>query len=134
MKVSPDTVGTLERVMDHARARHEVLSGNVVHADTPGYRARDLAPVAFGQKLEQQLSLQPSLARTDPRHLSGEVKGPTSEVTTVDDVDPREDGNTVRLEQQMARLEENRVRFKAAGTVVSRRLALLRYAASDGNG
>ncbi|MFU8836651.1 MAG: flagellar basal body rod protein FlgB, partial [Roseovarius sp.] len=30
----------------HAAARQSVAAGNVAHADTPGYRARDAAPFA----------------------------------------------------------------------------------------
>ena len=38
------------------------------------------------------------------------------------------------LEKELAKIDANRVRYSASTELVSRRLALLRYAASDGNG
>ena len=129
MKVFMEALAQLERVMTHTRDRHGVLSTNVANVDTPGYRAQDLEAPDFADALSQgQLT-------SDPRHLEGGGPvGAASNLEISDDMSPREDGNTVSLERQMAKLEENRVRFGAASTVVSRRLALLRYVVTDGNG
>lgn len=115
MKVFGPSVQMLEQLMTHARDRHGVLSSNVANVDTPNYRAKDLTP------------FDAEMAR------SGSVPA-TSTARTADDQRPREDGNTVSLEKQMAKLEENRVRYGVASSVVSRRLALLRYVVTDGNG
>lgn len=129
MKVFADSLQHLERVLDHARDRQAVLSGNVTNVDTPGYRAQDVEALAFDS--EMGLAMQ----RSHEAHLSGpNAPDAKAEVEAKDDQAPREDGNTVSLERQMAKLEENRVRYGAASTVVSRRLALLRYAVTDGNG
>lgn len=127
MKVFTDSLAQLERVMTYSRDRHGVLSNNIANVDTPGYRAQDMERPDFGDTLQ--------LSRTDARQSSGAgALGPTSNVEISDDQTPRSDGNTVSLERQMAKLEENRVRFGAASTVVSRRLAMLRYVVTDGNG
>lgn len=129
MKVFMDSLAQLERVMTHTRDRHGVLSTNVANVDTPGFRAQDLE----GPSFESKLGL--ALEKTDSRHVDGGGSvGGASSVEISDDRTPRGDGNTVSLETQMAKLEENRVRFGAASTVVSRRLALLRYVVTDGNG
>ncbi len=124
-----DSLQQLERVMDHARSRHGVLSSNVTNVDTPNYRAQDLEQPLFDDALQSELT------RTHTGHVSGaaEAAGPSGAVDS-DDRSPREDGNTVSLERQMAKLEENRVRYGAASTIISRRMALLRYAVTDGNG
>ena len=113
----------LEQLMSHARDRHGVLSSNIANVDTPNYRAKDLAP------------FDATLARTSAaQSAEGGPGSSATAVRTADDQRPREDGNTVSLESQMAKLEENRVRYGVASSVVSRRLALLRYVVTDGNG
>ena len=52
--------------MQWHQARQLVLAENVANADTPNYRARDLAPPNFDSAL-QTASL--TLARTDPGHV-----------------------------------------------------------------
>ena len=126
MKVFADSLQHLERVLDHGRARQAVLSSNVANVDTPNYRAQDLEKPSF----DDQLSL--AMTKTTPGHLDGDAASRGPEVQADDDQAPRVDGNTVSLERQMAKLEQNRVRYGAASAIVSRRLALLRYAATDG--
>ena len=43
------------------------------------------------------------------------------------------DGNAVQLERELAKIDANRVRYGTSAELVSRRMALLRYAAGDGN-
>jgi flagellar basal-body rod protein FlgB len=42
------------------------------------------------------------------------------------------DGNTVDLEKEMATLSENAIMYKAALQLINKKLAALKYAASDG--
>src|ERR1041384_8359546 len=56
--------------MNWHQERQRLLAENVANADTPGYRARDLAPLDFGRQVEQA-SGQLQLALTAPAHLSG---------------------------------------------------------------
>ncbi len=44
------------------------------------------------------------------------------------------DGNAVNLEQEMGKLDANRVRYEVSTELVSRRFAMLKYAAGDGVG
>ncbi len=125
-----DTVGDLEQAMTFNRERQTVIAGNLANLDTPGYRARDLAPdrTAGGAEPFQ-------LARTDPQHIAGASPGdPAGSSVILDPADKGSDGNSVSLEREMAKLDANRVRYSTSAELVSRRLALLRYAASDGNG
>ena len=77
--------------------RHELLSANLVNADTPNYKARD---IDFSNVLEQQLQgklPQHSLRmqRTDRRHLAGLVSTTGPEHLFRVPVQPSADGNTV---------------------------------------
>jgi flagellar basal body rod protein FlgB len=73
------------------------------------------------------------MAVTDPHHLGG--AGTTSDYTTTfDDGGALQgpDGNAVSLEREMSKIDANRARYGTSAELVSRRLALMRYAAGDG--
>ena len=126
-------VNGLERSLSFHRARNTVLAGNVANVDTPGYRSFDL-------KREVQLRNDAadllSLGRTNRAHLT---VGGLAEPYTVTPSESEQgagsaDGNGVSLEQELSKLNANRVRYATVSELVSRRLALLSYAASDGIG
>lgn len=128
MKALFHTLTQLEGKLSYHRDRHSVLASNVANIETPGYRPMELLAARAGLP-------EPSLAVTDGAHFRtapGSIR--PGSVVMRDDTDPRPDGNTVSLERQMARLNENRVRYTASASLVSRHIALLRYAATDGNG
>lgn len=113
--------------MSFHRERHSVLASNVTHVDTPGYRPADLqrgtsAPAAGTAPWRTDPGHQAAPAATDPRLVfdaGGNLNGP--------------DGNAVQLEHELAKIDANRVRYNTSAELVSRRMALLRYAAGDGN-
>jgi flagellar basal body rod protein FlgB len=45
-----------------------------------------------------------------------------------------DDGNSVLAERETARLQENALMFRAVSRGLSKRLAMLKFAASDGRG
>jgi len=126
-----DSVDQLEQAMTFHRERHGVLSGNLANLDTPGYQPKDLeraAPIVATQGGVE-------LAKTQAGHM--DVNGATASSASVftETTDSSSaDGNAVSLEREMAKLQANKVRYATTTEVASRRLALLRYAATDGNG
>lgn len=116
------TLPGLDRLAHHLGfhvERQSVIAGNLANLDTPGYRARD---VSFSEVLTTQRE-------------SGEVTMSFERSTeTADDEVPDEDGNTVALESQIARMDEVNIQYRAVAEVLSRRIGMLRYAASDGRG
>jgi len=113
--------------MTFHRERHAVLAGNVANVDTPGFRPMDLAPVDGSDGAGH-------LATTDPRHLAGPGETETGMRSFSDAGEfATADGNAVNLERELAKVDANRVRYSTSGELVSRRLALLRYAAGDGS-
>ena len=82
--------------------RQELLARNIANADTPGYRARDLAP--FARHLARAADPR-SLARTDPGHLAPAGAGsPAARATPAEEVSPN--GNAVSLDEQALRVAE----------------------------
>jgi len=119
------SVDKLESAMTFHRERHAVLAGNVANVDTPGFRPFDLTPEPAGDA--QQLSVtQPGMiGSTDPQGAYTKEFSDEGQLQTPD-------GNHVSLERELAKIDANRTRYSTAAELVSRRLALLRYAAGDG--
>jgi flagellar basal-body rod protein FlgB len=129
MKLLFDGVDRLGATMTFHRERHQVLASNLANVETPGYRPLDLTQ---GDPLE---AAGGAMARTHAGHLGPAEGAPGTTSTFVEGGEqPGKDGNAVSLERELAKLNANRVRFTTASELVSRRLALIRYAAGDGSG
>jgi flagellar basal-body rod protein FlgB len=120
----------LQNVLDLRSQQHALTASNLANADTPGFRAR---VIDFESELVgaygDGVGLQP--LRTDARHLGGSRPGEP----VVNELAPRDgnlDGNSVDSEREMVRLGENQMMFQAVSRGLSRRLAMLKFAANDG--
>lgn len=118
-------VSPLARALNYHLERHNVLTSNVANVDTPGFKPRELLRTEdTGQNL--------TVARTDPGHLNrGGTNGP-SRIVQDNSLPAGLDGNAVSLDREMARIAANDLRYAGAAKIVTRQLAMLRYAASDG--
>ena len=117
-----------ERALEYHLARHQVVASNLANAQTPGYRPNDLA---FEDALEQA----GGMVATHKRHIGAKLEPGEQMVTrSYEDVGvaPGVNGNAVSVDRQMAKLAANSLRFRAAAEMISRRLGMMRYAASDG--
>lgn len=116
MPIEFGPVDQLTNAMTFHRERHAVLAGNVANVDTPGYRPLDL------ERKEPMTGADPSAppeyVRVESFDDGGALAGP--------------DGNAVSVERELAKIDANRTRYETNSELVSRRLALLRYAAGDG--
>ena len=124
MAIDLTTVDALQSAMTYHRERHTVLAGNVANLDTPGYRPLDLD--------RRPADAPETLATTEPGHISTQTT--TDYVTSFDDGGALQgtDGNAVSLERELSKIDANRARYATSAELVSRRFALLRYAAGDG--
>ena len=120
-----DPIATLQAALTYHRDRHAVLAGNVANLDTPGYRPIDLTR----RPVEEAPA---SLAVTSSNHIAS-ASSPNY-VTSFDDGGSLQgsDGNAVSLERELSKIDANRARYATDAELVSRRLAMLRYAAGDG--
>lgn len=127
MNVLFGSTNAMSDALSFHRQRHSVLAGNVANVDTPDFRPIDLEryPASVGGG---------SLATTDPAHLSLSSTDGVSFFFDDANATPSLDGNTVNLERELAKVDANRVRYGVNSRLVTKRLAALRYAASDGVG
>jgi flagellar basal-body rod protein FlgB len=117
-------IDSLEAALTFHRERHGVLAGNIANLDTPGFRPLDLVREPGGDPA--------ALATTQAGHIAtAEAPGQTLSFEDGGKLQSP-DGNAVSLERELAKIDANRVRYTTAAELVSRRMALLKYAAGDG--
>lgn len=123
-------ISMLKTKMNWHQGRQQVLAENVANADTPGYRARDLAPLSFESHLKGPSVSPVSALRTDSAHFAARLSAPAGGFRTNEtggwEITP--DGNGVVLEEQMLKVSENQFDFQLASTLYQRSLGLLRMA------
>ena len=118
-------LGGIEHMLDFHAKRHGLLASNMANAETPGYEAKDMRFVA---SLEGASSLQ----TTNARHMGmGGGGNGNAEVIDVTQA-PSVDGNGVDKDHTMAQVTANRLRYEQGLELARRRLAIMRYGATDG--
>ncbi|UFN48618.1 flagellar biosynthesis protein FlgB [Roseomonas sp. OT10] len=120
-----DPMALAEQRLRWIDRRQEVLAQNVAHADTPGYRPRDVTP--FATLLAQGAG--PSLSVTDTRHLlpaSGTGAMRARAERRVAEVAP--DGNAVALDEQALKIADNETAHQLASGLHRRYVAMFRTA------
>ena len=110
----------------HAAARQSAIAQNVANADTPGYRARDIAPFseAFASGRQDNVPLR----TTRPGHVfPGETTRATWQAVEVDRPGAESpNGNNVSLETEMMMAAEVQQEHELALTVYRSALSILR--------
>lgn len=124
----------LKTRMQWHQARQRVIAENVANADSPRYRAKDLAepqlPAAVAAASGVKGSVRaPSvgLAVTSSGHMSGADAG-RFRAAGRGDFEVRPSGNAVDLEEQMTKSAENQLDYQTAATLYQQSLGLLRIA------
>ena len=117
IKVFDQTYEALSRALDLRMQNQTVIASNIANADTPGYQAQELD---FEKAMSKALE-----SGRDASAVTGEIHNQVNDVV-------REDGNTVDRDAEMVSLGQNQILYDAAADLVKKKLALLKYAISDG--
>ncbi len=119
-------IDPLARSLDYHVERHNLIASNIANVDTPGYRPRELA---FEDELAMQTTPAVRMVTTRSGHLNaaGEAQDEGIEAYEETWAAPGADGNYVRLEHEMSRLQANSLRYQASTQMINRHLGLLRY-------
>ncbi len=108
--------------------RQNVLSQNIANADSPGYRARDLKPFDFKKFIRSQED-HIKMASTNPSHIAG--RGRSGDFAAGKVRSPYETapaGNSVVLEEQMHKINENSGTHRLISELYKKQLSLFRTA------
>ena len=153
------TLSILERSMDVRLERQNLLASNLANANTPGYQAKDLdfegAMHSAAQQLEQSahhshLSNPVNASQLDSFSLSGDQQSdpfappvslslpapPLNNTVPLVEAGGAMglDGNRVDTDHAMVALSSNAINYGASAKAAAKKLAILTYAANDGQG
>ncbi len=140
MRVFDNTLSRLERALDVRLVRQNVLGANVANVDTPGFRPKDvdftatMAAIDGAAKNDGGVT-QPSQPTAGP--VESQSQGISAKDLPIVDVPAGGasfDGNTVDLDRTMVAMAENALQYGASARAAGKKLAILRYVVSDGNG
>ncbi len=127
------TTSALQTSLNMRQLRHNITSSNIANAETPGYKAQKLD---FEEALARAVDIDGlrGMSSTDQAHYA--VGGKTASVRPDIYNNPEgavsNDGNTVDLEKEMSALSENAILYKTALQLINKKMAALKYAASEG--
>ena len=136
----------LTRKMAWLADRQEVLAHNVAHANTPGYKARDVKPADFRDILGQaaagaggtvpaQAGRPMTLTVTDPAHFTSLRSGPTTASafeTKNREAPGRISGTDVVLESELAKVGQTAMDYELTTNLYRRHVAMFRLALGRG--
>jgi len=119
-------IGLIARRMTWLGRNHDVLAQNIANADTPGYRARELKPQAFGQTLAAAAG-PVGLAVTAPGHMAGlGLRTPEGTRPQRDPYEVTLTGNSVSIEEQAVKIARNAMDYQLATTLYGKAVDMLR--------
>jgi len=137
VKLFDRTLGRLETALDARLLRHNVLAGNLANADTPGFVPREVDFAAAMAQAEAGRSERSAAAPGEIPLAAADGAGPRaagSPVVPVQGAGAGIDGNAVDVDRALTALAENALQYGATARAAGKKLAILRYVASDGVG
>ena len=128
------TTRALGASVNMRQVRNNVISSNIANAETPGYQAKKMD---FEDALTRAIDLEGNgkLQGEQPEHFPtgpGALSRLRADIYENPDADINNDGNTVNVEREMTSLAENSIMYKAAIQLINKKMAALKYAATDG--
>lgn len=126
-------ISGLHTVLNLRAKQHALTATNLANIDTPGYHAQ---VINFENALAQAIGAPGeslTMAVSNPEHISA-TPLETPEILTLDPPEWAQNDNSVVLERENARMAENSLLYRGVAKGLSRKLAMLKYAASDGRG
>jgi flagellar basal-body rod protein FlgB len=127
-----DSVEHLRASLDYHLARHNLLTANLAHVDTPGFKPLDLQRAGSFEG-----ALQSALATTQPGHISTPHASSGQGFRIVEDASAKAagpDGNGVSLDREAVKIATNQIRYDTLSSLVQNELSGLAWAANDGRG
>jgi flagellar basal-body rod protein FlgB len=128
------TIKALNASIQMRQLRQNVINANIANSETPGYRAKKMDfEAALGSAIDRE-----DLGKMHTEHSDHFLMGEGSigrlkaDVYDNPEINYNNDGNTVDLEQEMANQLQNSLMYDAATRLINKKLAALKYAATDG--
>lgn len=107
-----------KKMLDVTALRHEAIASNLAHVETPQYKRVDVAP-SFVNELQQ------AIATSDARQIASVSPSLAVDSSAVASL---KDGNTVQLESEMLKLNQNFMEYQLETQLVTGNILKLRLA------
>lgn len=137
------TIPILEKVINFAQTRHNILAGNVANADTPGYQVRDLSVSTFRERLSEMVEAKHSrytASGSDALFGADSAGGHSGEIrydSAMREVDDStrtilfHDRSDVGMEQQVLQVSKNQSMHNMAIAIMQNQVRMLNVAISE---
>lgn len=113
-----NALGLYPKALELSDRRSELIAGNIANADTPGYRARDIAFEqllrAAGERSAGNGARGGPLVRSDAGHMGRGGPGSDLEVDYRQPLHAANDQNSVDADIEKARFAENYTKYQAS--------------------
>ncbi len=98
---SPNLLSAMRERIRFLGERQAVITQNIANANTPGFKAKDLATPSFNELLGGKKPGGVQLAVTSPKHFRPAMQTSSYQKFEVEANETAPDGNNVVLEEQM---------------------------------
>jgi flagellar basal-body rod protein FlgB len=120
------TAATVRLALDVAQMRHQVIANNLANAKTEDFHAKRLD---FERILSSELDLDTDRSERTVRAAIDRVADRMTSPTAIRDAaDPE-----VALDQEMANLADNTIRYRALLAALGKQMSIVRTAIDGGN-
>ena len=109
-----DVIKLIEKVLDVRTVNHRIIAGNIANAETPQYKEKE---IDFKQALNSRM--------TGMQNIDVQEKTESNGMGSLD-------GNTVSLEVQIFKMNENSMMYSALVQVLNKKFSLMRYLVNEG--
>ncbi|MDD2585264.1 MAG: flagellar basal body rod protein FlgB [Syntrophomonadaceae bacterium] len=124
----------LNKSMDAAWLKNEVIADNMTNVDTPGFKRSE---VIFEEKLKKVLynsTKDVKLIKTDSKHIHkkekdlADIDNIKPEIRTINNLSYRNDENNVDIDVEAAKMTKNKIYYDTLAQGMSNEIRLLRMA------
>lgn len=124
-------ITALKATLSYSSERQKVLGQNIANANTPGYKAKDLAPIKFSDYLNNTNN-DIKITVTSPMHINkNEANSSFNTIKQQDTYETTPTGNNVVIEDQMLKISENNSIFHLASNLYRKFSSLIKLAVSN---
>lgn len=120
----------LAAAMAHHARRQQVIAENLANADTPGFKARDLAPLKFAAIVEGGIAA-PKVTVSERARALGAGGGGGELILSVP-TETKPGGNNVTIETELMNMADVQAGYTAAAMLYRKSMGILRAALGRG--
>lgn len=119
-------INLLEKGLDFTALRHRIISENIAHSETPGYKKKE---VLFSEVLN---SINKEFCSNSVKNSVFQKSEQERAITTIQSVSQRNDGNNVDPDEEMAKLAQNTVFYQTLSEQINSQFNQLRTVITGG--